>query len=402
MGLGVIRALGEHGVPIVVLHYDPRDMGYVSRYVTEQIVSPHPDHDEAAFQACLMDLGHRLDRPVLMPTSDAALTQISRNKAALSDLYEVACSDWPITERYVDKHWTHQLADDIGVPSPSTHLLTSHDDALQASQEIRYPCLVKPDRSHLFYAHFHTKMFVVETPEAMVTAYDRASEAHCMVMAQEIIPGGDDLGVNYNSYFIDGEPVVEFTAAQLRNAPPEFGSPRVVVTRHIPEVVESGRKLLGGLGYTGFSCIEFKQDPRDGAYKLMEINGRHNLSTLLAVRCGVNFPWIEYRHLGYAEAPAPSYLECEEGTYWIDLLRDVGTSLRHHRRERFSLGEYLKPYFHKHVFAILDFRDLKPFIRRVLNLLGISDKKVTGAPSGPHQSRVVERVAGGNDAELRR
>jgi D-aspartate ligase len=369
MGLGVIRALGELSVPVFVVHYDSRDMGYVSRYVVEDVISPHPDQDETAFHDCLMELGHRLERPVLMPTSDASLIQISRNKEALSEVYEVACSDYAVTERYIDKHWTHQLADDIGVPSPGTHLLTDYEDACCSSEEIRYPCLVKPDRSHQFYAHFHTKMLVVNSPAELIDAYEQASQVNCLVMAQEIIPGGDDLGVNYNSYFIDGEPVVEFTAAQVRNAPPEFGSPRVVVTRSIPEVIESGQRLLSALRYTGFSCIEFKQDPRDGAYKLMEINGRHNLSTLLAVRCGVNFPWIDYRYRAYGDIPASSCLDCEEGTYWIDLPRDLVTSLREHRREQFSLGDYLKPYFRKHVFAILDLKDLRPLIRRIRNLL---------------------------------
>jgi hypothetical protein len=30
-GLAVIRALGENGVPIIAVHYQNRDMGYVSR-----------------------------------------------------------------------------------------------------------------------------------------------------------------------------------------------------------------------------------------------------------------------------------------------------------------------------------------------------------------------------------
>ncbi len=29
----------------------------------------------------------------------------------------------------------------------------------------------------------------------------------------------------------------------------------------------------------------------------MEMNGRHNRSGLLAVKCGINFPWIEYQGL---------------------------------------------------------------------------------------------------------
>ncbi len=57
-------------------------------------------------------------------------------------------------------------------------------------------------------------------------AYAEATDAGFDVMIQEIIPGADSDVVNYNSYFWNGEPLAEFTAQQLRKAPPEFGAPR--------------------------------------------------------------------------------------------------------------------------------------------------------------------------------
>ena len=91
MGLGVIRALGTMGVPIIVVHYDDRDMGYVSKYVTEHILAPHPEHSEEAFLDLLVELGNRLKGGVLIPTSDATLATVSRHKDELSQYYIVAC-----------------------------------------------------------------------------------------------------------------------------------------------------------------------------------------------------------------------------------------------------------------------------------------------------------------------
>jgi D-aspartate ligase len=185
-------------------------------------------------------------------------------------------------------------------------------------------------------------------------------------MLQELIPGGDALGVNYNSYFWDGEPITEFTAEKVRNAPPQFGSPRVVVSKHIPEVLEPGRKILKAMGFYGFSCTEFKKDARDGVYKLMEVNGRHNRSGLLAVHCGINFPLIHYKHLVCGELP----LACDyrAGIYWIDFFRDIGYSLKCFRKEGYSLSQYALPYRSPHVFAIWDKQDPRPFFRRGINL----------------------------------
>lgn len=366
MGLGVIRALGTMGVPIIVVYYDNQDMGYVSRFVRERIRAPHPEQAEDAFLDVLIELGERLEGGLLIPTSDATLSTVSRHKERLSQVFTVACTDWPITEQFLVKKFTYALADSIGVPAPRTVVPQSVEDVERYGRSVDYPCLVKPTQSHRFYAHFKTKMVKVENLEDLRSTYLQASDAGLEVMVQELIPGSDADGVNYNSYFWEGRPLVEFTAAKVRNAPPCFGSPRVAVSQHIPEVIDLGRELLAAMGFYGFSCTEFKKDARDGVYRLMEVNGRHNLSSLLAVRCGINFPWLHYRHLVFGELPPAT--DYAPGIYWIDLIRDVGYTLRHHRQERYSPRQVLRPYLEPHVFAVLDLKDLRPFIKRCVNL----------------------------------
>jgi hypothetical protein len=95
----------------------------------------------------------------------------------------------------------------------------------------------------------------------------------------------------------------------------------------------------------------------------MEVNARHNLSTALAVHCGINFPCLEYSHrTGKGTAPVEGFAR---DIYWIDLCRDVGFSLRHRKQEKYSWRQLLKPYWSPHVFAILDRKDPMPIIRRV-------------------------------------
>jgi predicted ATP-grasp superfamily ATP-dependent carboligase len=210
-------------------------------------------------------------------------------------------------------------------------------------------------------------MFQVHNLEHLRQIYQQATRHGLEVMLQEIIPGEDSLGANYNAYWWDGRPLVEFTAQKIRNGPPKWGSPRVVVSRFIPQVLEAGRSILQEMNFYGYTCTEFKQDPRDGIYKLMEVNGRHNLSTLLAVKYGINFPWLHYRHLVYDELPCAT--EYRIGTFWIDLIRDVGYSIKSFRQENISLAEYVRPYWHPHVFAVFDRGDLKPFIKRCVDVL---------------------------------
>jgi predicted ATP-grasp superfamily ATP-dependent carboligase len=352
---------------VVLLHHDPRDMAQLSKFVTEAIRVPHPEREPDAFLQRLLALAERYAGAVLIPTSDEALVCLARNRDQLAEHYCAAFPDWEVVHTCIDKQLTAGLAAGCGVPAPRTVVPKSRREAVELAGEVDYPCLVKPCQSHLFYDHFGVKMFRVDDADALLWRYDQARDADLEVMIQEIIPGPDVAVVNYNAYAWEGEVLADFTAEHTRNAPPHWGSPRVVKSRALPELRDPGRALLRALRYSGFACTEFKRDERDGVYKLVEINARHNLSTQLAVSCGINFPWIEYRKLTSGEDPTPEASEL--GRYWIDIPRDLGYSLLSRRIERYSLWEYLQPYCSRNCFAILDWRDPRPILYRFAFLM---------------------------------
>lgn len=368
MALGVVKALGSQGVPLVVVHYAPGDIAQHSRFATQTLAAPHPQQDEAGFVAKILQLADKWEGAVLMPVSDESLVVAARHKETLSRHFVVACPDYATVCQVIDKQQTYRLAVNAGVSAPRTLMPRSLADVQDFSNDVVFPCLLKPAQSHLFYARFGVKMFLVETEDQLLDGYHRANAAGLDVMIQEYIPGSDGDVANYNCYVRDGEIQAEFTADHIRNAPPWFGSPRVVRSRQIEALVEPGRRLMQALNYTGYACTEFKRDRRDGQYKLMEINGRHNLSTLLAVRCGINFPWLEYRCLAYGDLPGTQTFQ--SGVYWIDMSRDIVYSLKHHSEEKYSLRDYLRPYLHPHVWAICDWRDPIPFVHRITHLAG--------------------------------
>jgi D-aspartate ligase len=367
MGLGVSRALGSMGVPVTLIQYDERDTGQESKHVQCVIRAPHPEKSEKQFIEKLVDEAPRFGRGLLIPTCDAALASISRNKEVLDKYYTVAATEWDITKLFLEKKYTYELAEKLGIAIPKTIIPNSIEDVEQYGATVMYPVLVKPSQSHLFTAKFGHKMVEVNDIKSMLEVYQYSVEAGLEVILQEIIPGPDSNGANYNSYFWDNKPLVEFTARKMRSCPPRFGSPRVVLSEIIPEITEPGRKILAAMGFYGFSCTEFKKDFRDGKWKLMEVNGRHNMSCLLAARCGVNFPYLQYRHLVYNEQPsAPRQ---QTGIYWIDLVRDMGCNIQYFGKEPFGIFDYFRPYINPHIDAIFDWKDPKPFTVRIKNLV---------------------------------
>jgi D-aspartate ligase len=375
-GLAVTRGLGERGVRVIVLHWTEHDVARLSRYASEAIRVPHPEHDGSAFVDTLMSLRERLHGSVLVPTADEAVNDLARNKEALEEHYIVACPDAPVVERFVDKRYTYELAAERGIPIPHTLVPESDDDLTAFHEQVMYPCLVKPRESHRYVWHFKTKLAVVNSLPEMRQAYRAATAAGVEVVIQELIPGPDINGVNHNAYRWDGDIVAECTARKVRLAPPRFGVPRVVVAADVPAVIEPGRAILDALGLDGFACTEFKYDRRDRTFKLLEVNGRHNLSSLLSIRCGLNFPWISYRHLTSGARPSP--VRPRTGLYWIDETEELPRLATRAGRDSRPLRELLRPWAREHVFAVYDPNDRAPLLlgatKRIRDRLGASPR----------------------------
>lgn len=359
-GLAVTRGLGEKGVPVIVLHWTDHDVARLSRYASEAIQVPHPEHDGTAFVEALLALGERFAGAVLVPTADEAVKDLARSKAQLEEHFIVACPDAEVVERFIDKRYTYELAAARGIPIPRTLVPEGPDDLVAFDEQVRYPCLVKPRESHRYMWHFKAKLAVVASLAEMRSAYDAAAQAGVDVVIQELIPGPDSCGVNYNAYRWDGEVLADCTARKVRLAPPRFGVPRVVLSADVPAVVAPGRAILDSLGLEGFACTEFKYDVRDRTFKLLEVNGRHNLSALLSIRCGINFPWISYRHLTARERPAA--VDARTGLYWIDETEEIPYSATRSGRDGRPLREILRPWVRDHVFAVYDSNDRAPLV----------------------------------------
>jgi D-aspartate ligase len=117
-------------------------------------------------------------------------------------------------------------------------------------------------------------------------------------MVQELIPGGAEEMYTLGSYLDrDGQALGLFSGRKLSQTRGYMGSARVGESLWVEEVVEQGLALLRALGFHGISQVEVMRDPRDGRYKLLEVNPRLWQWHSLAAACGVDLPYIAYRDL---------------------------------------------------------------------------------------------------------
>ena len=169
------------------------------------------------------------------------------------------------------------------------------------------PCSSKPSDPTGFRREFRRQAFRCSTRAELDEAYERARPYDPLV--QELIPGGDDELYTLGSYLDrDGEALGGLLGPEAPADAARVGTCRVGEAVWVDAVVEQGLTLLRGLGFHGLSQVEFKRDPRDGAYKLMEVNPRLFQWHGLAAACGVDLPRVAYFDL-LGDAAAARALE---------------------------------------------------------------------------------------------
>lgn len=366
IGLGIIRALGIKNIPVISVYYNDFDMGIASKYVIEKVKIENPLINEEKFISSLIELSAKYNNAVLFASDDPTLVAVSRFKDLLSEYYKVEAPDYTLLDKIITKTNTYSLAEKISVRCPKTFHPNNFNEALNYLNILDGKCILKPSVSHLFFNIFKEKMLLINSELELKNAYKRVSECGLDMMLQEFIPGDDECGVNYNTFSVNGKVLIEFTAQKKRLSPTRIGFPIVIESKWIPEVCTPGKKIIKELGYTGFSCMEFKRHNLTGEYVLMELNGRQNLSAPLAVRCGYNFPYITYRYLIDKSLPVITS-DYEKGVYWIDIGKDIIESLTLVMKGKYCIIKFLKPYLNKKVFTIYDHKDLRPLVKRVLD-----------------------------------
>ena len=322
-GLGVVRSLGSRGIPVYVVD-DQQSISSFSRYTTRSIRVADLRDERKAVDAVL-EVGHRfgLRDWVLFPTRDETVAAFGRYHSELKEFFRVPTPDWETIRWAWDKKSTYELAERLGIPCPRTYNPRNQEEL--AALYPRLPLAIKPAVKENFFYATGAKAWRANTVEELNEMYAKAAAQIRPeeILIQEIIPGDGTTQVSYCAFFRDGQAHSTLLARRLRQHPREFGRAATYVeTIELPEIRELSERFLRAINYYGLVEVEFKQDPRDGQFKLLDVNARTWGFHALGFAAGVDFPYLQYAdQMGQttpsAHAPA--------GIGWLRLLTDVPT-----------------------------------------------------------------------------
>lgn len=357
-GLGIVRSLGRRGIPVCVVD-DERSISRFSRYATVG-VQVADLRNEATVVETLLHLGKRFDLQgyVVFPTRDELVSAISRHRCILSSVFRVPTPSWDSVQWAWDKRNTYRLAKELDIPIPQTWFPSSLEDLDQI--EHVFPMVLKPAiKEHFFYAT-KVKAWQVNSKAELRTLYSRASAlAGCgEILVQELIPGNGRHQFGYCAFFKDGRAVASMVSQRRRQHPHDFGRASTFVeTVDVPELEVLSETFLRKIDYYGLVEVEYKHDPRDGKFKLLDVNARtwgyHTLGALAGV---------DFSYLLYSDQIGKSVERCrgKPGVSWIRLLTDVPTGIADVSSGRLDVKEYFQSLRRCHKDAVFCREDPLP------------------------------------------
>src|SRR6478609_8970332 len=260
-GLAVARSLAKRGVPVIGLDREPNGVALASNALVSAGICANPIEHEEEFVQDLLAIGAELRQPaVLFGCMDEWVLAMNAHRERLEQFFLFPFADDATVRRILDKSELYREAAALGVPIPRS-LDARETTTEEMLAQIGVPSILKPAAKRPFYDAFGVNLFTPKTE--------------------------DEFGQRLEIY------------------PAGFGTTCLAKAIAEPELEAHAISVLQRLGYYGIAEVEFLRDPRDGEFKLLDINTRPWKWVGLPIASGVELPWLVYAtRLGLAIEPA--------------------------------------------------------------------------------------------------
>ncbi|HEX8640005.1 MAG TPA: ATP-grasp domain-containing protein [Allosphingosinicella sp.] len=288
--LAVVRSLGRAGVEV---HGAPGDLAspaLKSRYLKKCHGLPPYVLDPAAWARAIVALVEHERIGLVIPTSDASLLMllehadtIGRDRLALPNPEAAAV--------FTDKGETRRLAFAQGVPVCPGRPLAQGDEAEALVRSFGLPLVLKPRQSwDAETVGGKRSARIVRSAEALQQALNSGIASGWIV--EGFFQG---VGVGVSVIARDGELIAAVQHRRMEEEHETGPSTRRLTGPLDPQLLSWVRDLAAATRLSGVAMFEFRWDPAQDSYVLLEVNPRFWGSLPLAVAAGMDFPAMLHR-----------------------------------------------------------------------------------------------------------
>jgi D-aspartate ligase len=356
--LGIVRSLGSMGVPVHIISESRRPPVAASRFLAGNFVWDTHGLSTGQLLEGLERIARLLNRPaVIIPTDDRGAILIAEKASALRRWFLFPRIAAALPRMMAEKQRLYALAPSIGVACPRAVVPRSMCEVEAFASDATFPVFVKSSAAWLNSA---SKTMMVRSRRELADTYRRASmEQPANLILQEHIPSGED-------WFFHGycnsksECLASFTGKKLRSYPPHAGFTTVGLAAANERLRDRTEALLKAVGYCGIADIDYRLDPRDGQYKILDFNPRIGAQFALFMnRDGIDVARALYLDLtGERVSPTPQV----DGRVFVVEPYEMLSSLRLWWRGELSLREWQRSLRGIKEFAWFRWNDPVPFV----------------------------------------
>lgn len=288
--LAAVRSLGRRGLRVAALGTAKGVPTFSSRWCRQAFVCPADEGTEEYF-SYLDQLLDRFRAGVLITSSDATLSLVRQHREQLEPKVRIALAKEPALGIAINKERTLEVAKRLGLSIPRAISVEAINEVEAALDQIGLPAIIKPTESWGWNESEGMRLackLVKSVDEAKLVVEDLTRFGGKVLFQQFITGRRESISLIYannqiytcyaqwHTRIVGGESAVRQSIA----VPPDIG--------------KQAERLVREINLEGCSEVEFRRDNAERPY-LMEINPRLWASTELAVRSGVDFPYLLYQ-----------------------------------------------------------------------------------------------------------
>lgn len=358
-GLGAIRSLTVAGFDPVVITNSEKELSALTRLHSKRFIVPdNSDWGENVLKV-LEELSFE-NKPPILACSDKGANFVADNVDQLTSKYCLLIPSESVTKTLNDKKLEIDHMSQAGVPIPNS--LSDISQGVESGKlvSLEYPVIIKP-RTFEGYGVIQAKNIIVTNEREWDDFYSKYQPNLDKLVAQEVIPGGDDkLWVCNATFDKQSKLIAAFSFQRLGTMPSHFGVTSMAISIKNDRVIELCEKIGKALAYVGPAMFEFKFDKKSKEYLYIETNPRLGMCNWFDTRCGVNN--VEATCLGAMNLPVNERTSQKAGLIFWNVMGDFIARLEDREGIRSILALYAKYFFAKKVWAIFLFSDPKPFL----------------------------------------
>lgn len=293
-GLGIARNFARQGVPITCIDCDRSMLGMRTRFGRKRWFRAL--HGPELIEDMLALRREYDENPVVVLTRENSVRTVSEFRAELEPHYRLHLPPHRLVYDLDEKNAFEAMVQAGGFLTPRTVALRTEDD-FPGLEALRYPVVFKPAAKSREYMARFKKVYKLDSRAEVERVYRETRELAGECVVQEYIPGGDDAIYFCMLYVSENGPThPAFVGRKLTLHPPELGT----LTRAIPapeaeELVATSLRFFQSVGFFGMCSMEYKRDPRDGRYYMIEPTvSRADFQESIALLNGIDPAYAHY------------------------------------------------------------------------------------------------------------